>query len=44
VLDSDSSTTLAARVFAEEKNAYPEAIRLFADGILKIEGRRVRVL
>jgi len=44
VLAEDDVPTLADRVFAEETLAYPEAIRLFAAGRLKIEGRRVRVL
>lgn len=44
VLDDDTPDTLAARVFEEECLAYPEAIQLFAEGRLKIEGRRVRVL
>jgi phosphoribosylglycinamide formyltransferase 1 len=44
VLDEDTPQTLAARVFAEERIAYPEAIRLFAENRLKIEGRRVRVV
>lgn len=44
VLDDDTPKTLAARVFAEECITYPEAIRLFAEKRLKIEGRRVRVL
>jgi phosphoribosylglycinamide formyltransferase 1 len=41
VLDGDTPDALAARVFAEEQVAYPEAIRLFAAGRLKVEGRRV---
>jgi phosphoribosylglycinamide formyltransferase 1 len=44
VLENDTPKALAQRVFMEECNAYPEAIRLFAEGRLKIEGRRVRVL
>lgn len=44
VLDDDTPDTLAARVFEEEKLAYPEAIRLFQQGRLRVEGRRVRVL
>jgi folate-dependent phosphoribosylglycinamide formyltransferase PurN len=44
VLDADTPETLARRVFEEEKIAYPEAIRLFQSGRLKIEGRRVRIL
>lgn len=43
VLDADTPDTLAARVFEQECEAYPEAIRLFADGRLAIEGRRVRI-
>jgi formyltetrahydrofolate-dependent phosphoribosylglycinamide formyltransferase len=44
VMDDDTADTLAARVFEQEKLAYPEAIRLFQQGRLKVEGRRVRVL
>lgn len=44
VLDDDTPDALAARVFREECEAYPEAIRLFAEGRLKIEGRKVRIL
>jgi formyltetrahydrofolate-dependent phosphoribosylglycinamide formyltransferase len=44
VLDNDTPDTLAARVFEQECEAYPEAVRLFAEGRLRIEGRRVRVL
>ena len=44
VLDDDTAETLAARVFAAECQAYPEAIQLFAAGRLRIEGRRVRIL
>ena len=44
VLDDDTPRSLAARVFQEECEAYPEAIRLFAAGKLKIDGRKVRIL
>jgi formyltetrahydrofolate-dependent phosphoribosylglycinamide formyltransferase len=44
VQEDDTADTLADRVFEQEKLAYPEAIRLFAQRRLKIEGRRVRVL
>jgi formyltetrahydrofolate-dependent phosphoribosylglycinamide formyltransferase len=44
VLDDDTPAALAHRVFEEEKIAYPEAIRLFQQGKLRVEGRRVRVL
>jgi phosphoribosylglycinamide formyltransferase 1 len=43
VLDEDTASTLAHRVFEEEKIAYPEAIRLFAHDRTKIDGRRVRI-
>jgi len=43
VLEEDSLETLAARVLVEEHTAYVEAIKLFAEGRLKVEGRRVRV-
>ena len=44
VLDDDTVETLALRVHAEEKVAYPEAIRLFGEGRLHLDGRHVRVL
>ncbi len=44
VLDDDTPETLAARVFEQECEAYPEAIRLYAEGRLKVEGRRVRIV
>jgi len=44
VLDDDTPDTLAARVFEAECEAYPEAIQLFAEGRLHVEGRRVRIL
>jgi phosphoribosylglycinamide formyltransferase-1 len=43
VEEDDTADTLAARVYEQETIAYPEAIRLFAQNRLRIEGRRVRV-
>jgi phosphoribosylglycinamide formyltransferase-1 len=43
VLDDDTVESLAARVFQEECKALPEAIALYADGRLRIDGRRVRI-
>ena len=40
----DSPETLALRVQELERRLVPEAIRLFAAGRLRIEGRRVRIL
>jgi phosphoribosylglycinamide formyltransferase-1 len=44
VLDDDTPESLAARVQSLEQELYPEAVRLFAEGRLRIEGRRVRIL
>lgn len=44
VLDDDTPLDLAARVLEQEHILYPEAIRLFAQDRLRVEGRRVRVL
>jgi phosphoribosylglycinamide formyltransferase-1 len=43
VRDDDTPETLAARIHAQENEAYPEAVRLFAEGRLRLEGRRVAV-
>jgi phosphoribosylglycinamide formyltransferase-1 len=43
VLDDDSPASLAARVFAHECEAYPEAIQLFAEGRIRVEDRRVSI-
>jgi phosphoribosylglycinamide formyltransferase-1 len=39
----DTEETLAARILSVEHRIYPEAIRLFAEGRLRIEGRTVAV-
>jgi phosphoribosylglycinamide formyltransferase-1 len=44
VLEGDDADSLADRVFEQELIAYPEAIRLFAAGRLRIDGRRVHIL
>ena len=41
VLDGDTPDSLAERVFEEECRQYPEAVRLFAEGRLRIHGSRV---
>ena len=43
VLVGDTPDTLADRVFQQECLAYPEAIRLFAEGRLRIDGGVVHV-
>jgi phosphoribosylglycinamide formyltransferase 1 len=41
VLSDDTEASLSARILAEEHRLYPEAIRLFASGRLRVVGRRV---
>jgi phosphoribosylglycinamide formyltransferase-1 len=43
VESDDTEQTLAARILAEEHRLYPEAVRLFAEGRLRLVGRRVVV-
>ena len=43
VLPGDDEHTLAARVFEQECIAYPEAIKLFGEGRLSLQGDRVVV-
>ncbi len=44
IYEDDTPDTLAQRVFKEECIDYPDAINLFVEGRLKIEGRRVKIL
>ena len=44
VLDSDTAVDVAARVFEAECEAFPEAIRMFATGRLKVAGQRTIML
>jgi phosphoribosylglycinamide formyltransferase 1 len=44
VLDHDTPASLAERVAIEERQAYPEAIQLFAEGRLQVQGRWVKIL
>ena len=43
VRDGDTEETLAARILEQEHVFLPIAVRLFAEGRLKIEGRGVRI-
>jgi len=40
----DTLETLSARILAEEHRIYVEAVRLFCEDKLRIEGRKVRIL
>ena len=41
VLDGDDEASLAARVLVQEHRIYPQAVRWFAEGRLRLEGGRV---
>jgi len=43
VEQDDTVDSLSARVLEQEHEIYPEAVRLFFEGRLSIEGRRVRI-
>jgi len=43
VEEDDTAETLAARILRAEHAAYPQAVSLFAQGRLNIDGRRVRI-
>ena len=43
VLDGDTEETLSARILVQEHRCYPRAIALWAEGRVRIEGRRVRI-
>ena len=44
VYSDDTVDTVTERILAEEHRIYPEAICLFAEGRVRIEGRRARIL
>lgn len=44
VRDTDTPDLLAARVLKEEHKLYPKAIKLYSEGKLTIEGRRVLIM
>lgn len=43
VREDDTAEALAARVFEAECSAYPDAIQLFAQGRVRVDGRIVRI-
>jgi phosphoribosylglycinamide formyltransferase-1 len=43
VLDNDTEDSLSARILKQEHKIYSRAIQLFAEGRLRVEGRRVLV-
>ena len=43
VLDNDTAASLHARIQEQEHVAFPEALQWFAEGRIRVEGRRVRL-
>lgn len=43
ILDDDTPETLAARILVQEHRIYPRAVQLFAEGRLRVDGRRVLI-
>jgi phosphoribosylglycinamide formyltransferase-1 len=44
ILESDTPEGLAARILEQEHKIYPRAVQLFAEGRLKVDGRRVLIV
>lgn len=44
IADDDTAESLAAHILEVEHRIYPEAVRLLAEGHLRIDGRRVNIL
>lgn len=44
VLEGDTTETLAARILREEHRIYPEAIRLIAEGKVRLKDNRVEII
>ncbi len=43
ISDKDTEETLSKRILAQEHQAYPEAVRLFAENRIKISGRKTKI-
>jgi len=43
VMDGDTEETLSERILEQEHQLYPEAVRLFGDGRIKVQGRKVSI-
>jgi phosphoribosylglycinamide formyltransferase 1 len=44
VIERDDEESLSARILEQEHELYPEAVRLFCEGRIKIDGRRVSII
>ena len=43
VMDGDDEETLSARILEQEHQLYPKVVRLFCEGRIKVQGRRVSI-
>jgi len=43
IFDGDTPESLSARILEQEHKIYPQAVQLYAEGRLRVEGRRVHV-
>lgn len=43
ILDSDTAEALAARILEQEHKIFPRAVQLYAEGRVKVDGRRVLI-
>jgi phosphoribosylglycinamide formyltransferase 1 len=44
VIEGDNEESLSARILEQEHELYPQAVRLFCEGRIKINGRRVSII
>lgn len=44
VKDSDTAETLAGRILEQEHKIYPEAVKLFVENKLRLDGRKVKII
>ncbi|KXS49043.1 formyltetrahydrofolate-dependent phosphoribosylglycinamide formyltransferase [Halanaerobium congolense] len=44
IKEEDNADDLAARILKKEHKIYPEAVKLIAEGRIKIEGRKVKII
>lgn len=43
VMEGDDEETLSARILEQEHQLYPEVVKLFCEGRIKVQGRRVSI-
>jgi len=44
VKEDDTAESLADRILEQEHKIYPEAVKLFVENMLHIEGRKVKII